>query len=114
MPELFELISRMWQPARQVWPIVAAACLGLALAVAAWFAVSIWEERLARAKFTALASDYATVLQTGLDDHLGKILAVRAFYDASARGRCGRVRRLHQADHARLRRCDAAGLEPAR
>jgi CHASE1-domain containing sensor protein len=45
--------------------------------------VSAWEERLAKAKFTALASDYATVLQTGLDEYLAKILAVRAFYDAS-------------------------------
>jgi CHASE1-domain containing sensor protein len=34
-------------------------------------------------EFTAVASDYATVLQTGLDDYLGKILAMRAFYDAS-------------------------------
>ncbi|HYJ58782.1 MAG TPA: CHASE domain-containing protein [Methyloceanibacter sp.] len=66
-----------------VWPIVAAACLGLALAAAAWLAVSAWEERLAKAKFTALASDYATVLQTGLDGHLVKILAVRALYNAS-------------------------------
>jgi CHASE1-domain containing sensor protein len=65
------------------WPIVAAACLGLAVAVSAWFAVSIWEERLARAKFTAVAGDYASVLQNGLDDFLGKILALRAFYDSS-------------------------------
>jgi CHASE1-domain containing sensor protein len=41
------------------------------------------EERLAKAKFTAVASDYASVLQNGLDDYLGKIIAVQAFYDAS-------------------------------
>ena len=82
MPDLSEF-ARKWRPVRHVWPIVAAACLGLAVAVAAWFAVSVWEERLARAKFTAIAGDYASVLQNGLDDHLGKILAVRAFYDAS-------------------------------
>jgi diguanylate cyclase (GGDEF)-like protein len=82
MPELSEL-SIKWQPARHVWPIVAAACLGLAVAVAAWFAVSAWEERLAKAKFIATASDYASVLQNGLNDYLGKLRAVRAFYDAS-------------------------------
>ena len=62
---------------------LAAACLGLAVAVSAWFAVSVWEERLAREKFTAIAGDYASVLQNGLDGLLGKITALRAFYDAS-------------------------------
>jgi diguanylate cyclase (GGDEF)-like protein len=83
MTELSEVTRRNWQPARHVWPIVAAACLGFAVAVASWFAVSVWEERLAKAKFAALASEYATVLQTGLDEYLGKLLAVRAFYNAS-------------------------------
>ncbi|MBC8013849.1 MAG: CHASE domain-containing protein [Methyloceanibacter sp.] len=82
MPDLSDF-TRNWRPVRHVWPLVAAACLGLAVAVSAWFAVSVWEERLARAKFTAVAGDYATALQNGLDQYLGKILAVRAFYDAS-------------------------------
>jgi len=83
MTDLFEFTRKNWQPARHVWPILAAACLGLTVAVTSWFAVSVWEERLAKAKFVALASDYRTVLQTGLDDYLGKLLAVRAFYNAS-------------------------------
>ena len=36
-----------------------------------------------RTKFNNGAGDYATVLQNGLDEYLGKIIAVRAFYDAS-------------------------------
>jgi len=82
MPDLSEF-TRKWRPVRHIWPIVAAACLGLVVAVAAWFAASVWEERLARAKFTAIAGDYASVLQNGLDEYLGKIVAVRAFYDSS-------------------------------
>ena len=39
----------------------------------AWLVVSVWEERLARAKFTAIAGDYASVLQNGLDEYLAKI-----------------------------------------
>jgi len=74
---------RKWQPVGHVWPILAAACLGLAVAVSAWFAVSAWEERLAKAKFTDIAGDYATVLQNGLDEYVGELLAVRTFYDAS-------------------------------
>ena len=43
--------SRKWRPASHTWPIAAAALLGVAVAVSAWFAVSVWEQRLARAKF---------------------------------------------------------------
>jgi diguanylate cyclase (GGDEF)-like protein len=82
LPDLSELRIK-WQPARHIWPIVAAACLGLAVAIASWFAVSAWEARLAKARFTAVASDYASVLQNGLDDYLDKLIALRAFYDAS-------------------------------
>ena len=82
MADLSEF-SRRWRSVGHAWPIVAAACLGLAVAVSAWFAVSIWEERLARAKFNAIAGDYASILQNGLDDFLGRIYALRAFYDSS-------------------------------
>ncbi len=82
MPDLPD-IRRKWQSIGHFWPILAAALLGLAVAVSAWLAVSVWEERLARAKFNDVAGDYAAVLQNGLDEYIGKLLAVRAFYDAS-------------------------------
>ena len=75
MSDLSELRIK-WQPSRHIWPVIAAACLGLAVAVAAWFAVSAWEARLAKSRFTAVASDYAAVLQNGLDDYLDKLVAV--------------------------------------
>lgn len=68
---------------RHVWPIVTAACLGLAVAAASWWAVSAWETRLAQAKLKDTAKDYASALQHGFDQYLGRLLAVRAFYDAS-------------------------------
>jgi CHASE1-domain containing sensor protein len=76
-------IKREWQPVGQLWPILATAALGVITAISTWLAVSAWEERLTKARFTNVAGDYAAVLQTGLDEYLGKILAVRAFYDAS-------------------------------
>ena len=82
MPEL-SAVKRKWQPVGQIWPLLAAACLGLAVAVSAWFAVSVWEERLAKAQFVDIAGDYAAVLQNGIDEYLGKLIAVRAFYDSS-------------------------------
>ncbi|HAN63674.1 MAG TPA: hypothetical protein DCQ79_07400 [Rhizobiales bacterium] len=68
---------------RRLWPILAAACLGLAVAISSWFAVSAWEERLAKAQFNDVAGDYASALQNGLDEDLGKLVAMRAFYDSS-------------------------------
>jgi diguanylate cyclase (GGDEF)-like protein len=75
--------SSKWPPTRHVWPLLAVASLGLAVAVAAWFAVAGWEERLAKAKFNDIAGDYSTVLQNGVDHYVGEIAAIRAFYDAS-------------------------------
>ncbi len=68
---------------RRFLPLVAAASAGVAVAVSAWLAVSVWEERLAEVAFTNVAGDYATVLQNGLDDYVDKLVDVRAFYDAS-------------------------------
>ncbi len=76
-------VKRRWPSIRPLLPLIGAACVGLAVAVAAWIVVSAWEDRLAKTKFTNVAGDYATVLQNGLDQYLGKIHAVRAFYDAS-------------------------------
>ena len=82
MHDLPEAISKRPRVA-QVWPLLAVGLLGLAVAVAAWIAVSVWEERLARAKFNDVAGDYATVVQNGVDEDLDKIRALRAFFDAS-------------------------------
>jgi len=82
MPDLPD-IRRKWQPIGEFWPILATACFGLIVAISAWFAVSMWEDRLAKARFNDVAGDYATVLQNGLDEYVGKLLAVRAFYDSS-------------------------------
>jgi hypothetical protein len=70
-------IRPKWQVGRRFLPIVAAASTGVAVAVSAWLAVSVWEERLAKATFNDVADDYASVLQNGLDQYLGKIVAVR-------------------------------------
>ena len=82
MHDVPEVISKR-QPMTHVWPLLAVGALGVALAVAAWMAVSVWEQRLAKAKFNDVAGDHATVLQNGLDEYLDKIRALRAFYDAS-------------------------------
>ena len=70
-------------PLGQIWPLLAVGLLGLAVAVAAWIALSVWEARLAKAKFNDTAGDYSTVLQNGLNEYLDKIRALRAFFDAS-------------------------------
>ena len=78
-------IRSNWSARRHFIPIIGTACVGVAVAVAAWFAVSAWEARLARVTFNNIAGDYASVLQNGVDQHLGKLVAVRAFYDSSVK-----------------------------
>ena len=109
MPDLPH-VRRKWQPIGQLWPILAAACFGLVVAICAWFAVSIWEERLARAKFNDVAGDYAEVLQNGLDEYLGKIVAVRAFYDASVEVDPDEFALFTEPDSRRADRQDAGHL----
>ena len=107
VPDLSEY-SRKWRsagmPGRSSPPPV----LGLPSPSRPGSPSSIWEERLARAKFTAIAGDYASVLQNGLDDFLGKITALRAFYDASHRGRSRRVRPIYRPDQLRARATSCA------
>jgi CHASE1-domain containing sensor protein len=78
-------IRSNWSAGRHFIPIIGTACVGVAVAVAAWFAVSAWEARLARVTFNNIAGDYASVLQNGVDQYLGKLVAARAFYDASVK-----------------------------
>lgn len=65
MPDLSE-VKRKWQPVGRLWPILAAA-----------------GSCRSRAQFTDVTGDYATVLQNGLNEDLGKLVAMRAFYDSS-------------------------------
>jgi diguanylate cyclase (GGDEF)-like protein len=65
---------------RQVWPLLAAACIGLALSVAAWFAVSAREDRLAELEFHAVADNHLLILQGGINTYLSRIVALRALY----------------------------------
>ena len=67
-------------------PAVIAAVLGLALSTFAWFAVAAWEDRFAKRDFVESATDQAEVLQTGLDVYLHKLVALRAFFNASTVG----------------------------
>jgi diguanylate cyclase (GGDEF)-like protein len=82
MPDRLEL-KKPWGLGMHFVPVLAVACLGLITAVAVWFTVSAWEERLAKQAFNDVAGDYATVLQHGLDQYLDKLRAMRAFYDSS-------------------------------
>jgi diguanylate cyclase (GGDEF)-like protein len=61
---------------------VSAACVGIFLAVAAASVMSLWEERLAKTGFDAIAENHAMVLQNGLNEYLSKLGALRALFDA--------------------------------
>lgn len=70
--------------APHVLPSIAAALIGLALSVSAWFAVSQREDRLAVLEFSARANDHALILQNGINAYLSKLVALRALYDTTS------------------------------
>ena len=82
MPSLQEHMS-LWPGTRRLVPVLAAAIMGVGLSVSAWFYVAAWEDRLARQAFFLSAADHATALQSGLNDYLGKLVALRSFFNAS-------------------------------
>jgi diguanylate cyclase (GGDEF)-like protein len=61
----------------------AAVLLGIALSLIAFFAVSAWEDRAAERNFATLAQEHVRTLQAGLDDYVGKLVALRAFFNAT-------------------------------
>ena len=62
------------------WPLLVAACVGLALSCAAGFAVSARESRLAALEFGARADSHMLILQGGINTYLDKLVALRALY----------------------------------
>lgn len=82
MPALQEHIPR-WPWVRSLLPVLAAAIIGVGISISAWHSVAAWEDRIARQEFFQSAADQSSVLQSGLDDYLIKLVALRAFFDAS-------------------------------
>lgn len=64
-------------------PVLAAAIIGVTISVLAWVFVAAREDRLARQELNESAADHASALQSGLDEYLVKLVALRSFFDAS-------------------------------
>jgi diguanylate cyclase (GGDEF)-like protein len=67
----------------QLAPSLVAAIVGITLSVMAAFMVSLWEDRYAKLAFNSVAENYSMVLQTGVNEYLAKLLALRALFDSS-------------------------------
>ena len=66
-------------------PSLVAAIVGLALSICLWWAVSLREDRLAHLEFSARANNHALLLQSGINDYLDKVAALRALFQSSDR-----------------------------
>ena len=76
----------LFAPMRRLRPFLSAVTIGLIgliCAITAWFAVAAWEDNEARESFENSASDHVQALQTGLDEYLHAISALRGLFDAS-------------------------------
>jgi diguanylate cyclase (GGDEF)-like protein len=79
------LDSRRWQGA-DIWPIILAAVVGMALSASAWLAVSDQKTKQAELDFNSRASNHALALQTGIATYADDIEALRALFESSDHG----------------------------
>ena len=68
---------------RTILPSLTVACVGVALSLGAWFAVSAREDSVAELEFSARAKGHALVMQNEINDNFEKVSALRAFFQAS-------------------------------
>jgi diguanylate cyclase (GGDEF)-like protein len=73
-----------WPSGPYVWASIATAVIGLAVSVAAGLTVSVWESRLAEQELSARAQSHAMILQTGINEHISKVAAVRALFQSDS------------------------------
>lgn len=73
----------MAQRVRHLVPILVAAIVGSVLSITAWLVITNWEKRLAEQELSDIAADQTLALQNGIKEYLGKMIAVRALFNAS-------------------------------
>ncbi len=74
--------AKTWRWRPYILASIAAAVIGGALSSYAWLAISHQEERLAAMEFKDRANNTAFILQTGIDEYIGKIVGLRAMFQS--------------------------------
>jgi diguanylate cyclase len=69
--------------AAKLAPVIAAAAIGIAVSAAASFFVSLWDDRIAKLEFQAVAENHFMVLQDGINKYLSNLIALRALFESS-------------------------------
>ena len=62
---------------------IVAAGIGLLLSVGAWYAVSFREDRLAELELSSRAANHASLIENGIKQYIGKVVALRALFESS-------------------------------
>jgi diguanylate cyclase (GGDEF)-like protein len=66
-----------WRPASVAMGI------GLVLSLAGAYAVSRWEQRLTEVEFDGVAETQAIVMQNGMNDYIGRLVALRTLFESA-------------------------------
>ncbi len=65
------------------WTAIAAAVVGLLLSFAIAYAVGRWEGRITRVEFEGVATNQAIILQNGVNEYLGRLVALRTLFESA-------------------------------
>ena len=77
------ILSRIVGKFRPSLPSLLAAATGVAVSLAAAGLTASWENRHAEAQFRVVAENHFTIVQSGLNEYVNRLRAVRALFDSS-------------------------------
>src|SRR5262249_24759550 len=74
--------SAAWWRRRYLLSSMMAAGIGLSLSIAAWYAVTLREDRLAEAELRSRAANHASLIENGIKQYIDKVVALRALFES--------------------------------
>jgi diguanylate cyclase (GGDEF)-like protein len=87
LPTVFrppELSGReLWARSKRFLPMFMASAIGVALSIGGGLLVSQWENRVAIREFQTVAQNQSGILQNGINQYLGRLVALRALFESS-------------------------------
>jgi diguanylate cyclase (GGDEF)-like protein len=75
--------KKLWETSRHFLPMVVASAIGMGLSIGGGLLVSQWEDRVRIQEFHAAAENQSGILQNGINQYLGRLVALRALFESS-------------------------------
>src|SRR6202140_3679620 len=75
--------TELWGQSKPFLPMLMASAIGVALSIGGGLLVSQWENRVAIRELQTVAQNQSGILQNGINQYLGRLVALRALFESS-------------------------------